>query len=152
MEPLPWEKPQIHGHWVGVLGHHRALVLPVLQGMLQGMFQVLQGTLQVLQGMLQVLQEMLQVLQEMLQVLQGMAPVLLVFQDAAPALRDTLPVLQDRSPERRGTPGSPREPAAGSPSRASPGAGGQRGSGWCWWAERRITGDREESRTVRLGG
>lgn len=126
-EPLPSEEPvlpaeegaRIQGHWTVVLGQDTALVLLVLQGMLQ--------------------------------VLLDMVLVLLVLLDTVPVLLDMLPVLQDRSRESRGTPGTPQEPAAGSPRRASLGVGGHWGSDCCRWTKRRITGDRGERRRVRWG-
>lgn len=84
----------------------------------------------VLLGMLQVLLDMVLVLLDMVPVLQNMVPV----------------VGWGRSPEGRGTPGTPPEPVAGSPRRASPGVGAQRGC--CWWAKRRITANREKRMTL----
>lgn len=125
MEPLPSEEPappaekgaQIQGHWAVVLGQDTALVLLALQGMLQVLPDTVPVPL-VLLDMAPVLQDMALVLQDMLPVLQDRSPVLLVS--------------QDRFPEGRGMPGTPQEPVAGSPRRASLGLGGQRGSGCCW--------------------
>lgn len=139
MEPLPREElvppaeggGQIQGHWAVVLGQDTALVLLVLQ-----------GTSLVLRDMAPVRQGMAPVLQGMALVLQGTVPVL---QDRCPVPL----VSQDRSPEDRGTPGTPQEPVAGSPRRASLVVGGQRGWGCCRRAARRITGERGEKRRVR---
>lgn len=118
MELLPWEElvlpveeeAQIQGHWVVVLGQDVALVLLVLQGMLQVVLDTVH--------------------------------VLLV-------LQDMLPVLRGRSLEDQHMLGTRQEQVAGSPRRASLEVGVQRGC--CWWAKRRITGERGEKRRVRWG-
>lgn len=125
MELLPWEElvlpveeeAQIQGHWVVVLGQDVALVLLVLQGMLQVVLDTVH--------------------------------VLLVLQDMLPVLQDMLPVLRGRSLEDQHMLGTRQEQVAGSPRRASLEVGVQRGC--CWWAKRRITGERGEKRRVRWG-
>lgn len=142
MEPLPWEEPvppaeggaQIQGHWAVARGRDTVLILLVLLDMVL-ILLVLQDTAPVLRDMAPVLQGMLLVLQDMLPVLLGMRLVLLES--------------QDRCPEDRNSPGTPPEPAAGSPRRASLGVGGQRGSGCCRGTRRQTTGERGERRRVR---